>query len=217
MSILTPAIIALSACVQSCTAKEITPAYGNIGYEGAQLYTDASGRQASDNQFFYGEIVEFDSTNTARFVYVKNIATGVAGYVDTTQINRAQYPMEAPFAFDDEQGEAAMLNIETGSEAETTDGWTLWKSGDKIKALNSTTVVYNNGNIRTFEHFYLGESHPGYVILTHEVEYGAETGEKLDTPIVIYEDIAGRAGIFVNGKIFTPGGQLGGFDSDDWE
>lgn len=216
-SIIAAGLVSMSAVVQSCTAKEMTPAYGNIGYEGAKVYTDAAGKQTSGNTLNYGEIVEFDADNSSRFVYVKNIATGTAGYVDTLQINRAQYPMEAPFAFDEEQTEAALLNIETGNGGETTDGWALWNENGKIRALNSVTTVSNDGRMRTFEHYYIGESKPGYVILTHEVQYGEEEGDTLDTPIVIYEDIAGRAGIFVNGKIFTPGGQQGGFDTDDWE
>ena len=210
-------IIAVGALVQSCTAKEITPAYGNIGDSGALLYSDAQGTQDSNSRLDYGDIVEFDSCNTAKFVYVKNIATGASGYVDTLLINRAQYTLEAPFAFDEEQSEAALLNIESNSDTETTDGWSLWKDNGKIKAMNSVTIASANGSMRTYQYFYLGESKPGYVILTHQIEYGEEEGNKLDTPIIIYEDIAGRAGIFVKGKIFTPGSSLGGFDTDDWE
>lgn len=209
--------VALTAFAQSCTAKEYTPAYGNIGYEGAQLFNDAAGKNAASTKLSYGDIVEFDAANNSAFVHVKNIATGIEGYVDTLCINRAQYPLEAPFAFDQEQTEPALLNIESVQGGESSEGWALWNENGKIKALNVLTLIYSSGRIQSTERYYVGEAKPGYVILTGQIDYGQEQGEKLDSPIVIYEDIAGRAGIFVGGKIFTPGGSQGGFDTDDWE
>ena len=202
---------------QSCTADTRVPAYANIGYEGAQLYADASGKQTQENRLAYGEIIEFDANDKSRFVKVRNIATGVEGYVDTISFNKANYPLEAPYIFDDEQSECSLLSIETTDNAERISGWTFWKSGDVVAAFNSVTSVYDTGRMFTQENYYIGEAHPGYIILTQRIEYGEETGEKLETPIVIYEDIASRAGIFEGGACFTPGGQPGCFDTDDWE
>ena len=69
----------------------------------------------------------------------------------------------------------------------------------------------------TNENYYIGEIHHGYILLTEQVGYDADKGERLETPIVVYEDIASRAGIFESGKCYTPGGALGGFDTDGWE
>lgn len=201
--------------MQSCTANA-NPVYGNIGYEGAKLYTDASGK-SSTGELQYGDIVEWDSTQTTPFVKVRNIATGVEGYVDTLKINRAQYPLEAPEVMENEQSECGLLNIESYNDGETTSGWVFWKHGNGVKALNSVTTAYNTGRMFTQENYYIGEIHPGYILLTEQIEYGADKGEKLGTPIVVYEDIVNRAGIFQNGMCFTPGGQLGGFDTDDWD
>lgn len=215
----TLAILALAAGIlsQSCTANAQNRVYGNVGYEGAKVYADASGKQATDKTLTYGEIVEFDANDKGQFVKVRNIATGVDGYVDPLNINKASYPLEAPYVFDDEQSECGLLNIETKDNGEITSGWAILKNGNGVMALNSVTLAYTNGRVRTIENYYLGEIHPGYIMLTHSVNYGDTEGEKLDTPIVIYEDIASRAGIFEGGKCFTPGGQLGGFDTDDWE
>ena len=214
----TLSIFAAAACifVQACTA-EAKPVYGNIGYEGAEIYTDASGKTKTADKLLYGDIIEYDSNENTPFVKVRNIATGVEGYVDTLRINEAQYPLEAPEVMPGEQSECLLLNIETTENGETTDGWAFWKNGNGVRALNSVTMVYNTGRVFTQENYYTGEIHPGYILLTERTEYGAEKGEKLETPIVVYEDIASRTGIFVNGKCFTPGGQLGGFDTDGWE
>lgn len=209
-------IAAMALLTQSCDA-DASPAYANVGLEGAQLYSDPSGTTKADGQLLYGEIVEFDSNNNGKFVKVRNIATGTEGYVDTLSICAAQYPLEAPEVMTEEQSECRLLNIETADNGETTAGWVFWKEGNEVKALNSVTMVYDTGRMFTQENYYTGETHPGYILLTKQIEYGSEQGEELETPIVVYEDIAGRAGIFVNGQCFTPGGRLCGFDTDDWE
>lgn len=216
-SIITIFALTVGVFSQSCHSQAQNRVYGNIGYEGAKVYSDATGKQATDKTMGYGEIVEFDSTDKGPYVKVTNIATGVNGYVKTVDINEANYPLEAPYIFDNEQSECGLLNIETGNNGEITSGWTFWKHGDGVMALNSITLAYNNGRVVTRENYYLGTAHPGYIILTESIQYGDESGEKLETPIVIYEDIASRAGIFEGGKCFTPGGQLGGFDTDDWD
>lgn len=215
-SSLTIFTLAVGIFTQSCTSNAQNPIYGNIGYEGAVLYTDASGKHTTGYTLAYGEIVEFDANDKEQFVKVRNIATGLEGYADTLKINHANYPLEAPYIFDEEQFECELLNIEACETCESSFGWTFWKNGDGVMALNVVRVIYNTGRMSTQENHYLGEAHPGYILLTHEIEYGEDNGEKLDTPIVIYEDIASRAGIFEGGKCFTPGGQLYVGDSDDW-
>lgn len=209
--------IIMGACIvlQACTASA-NPVCGNIGDEGAKLYTDASGKQ-SVGELQYGEIVEWDDNQKTAYVKVRNIATGAEGYVDTLAINRAQYPLEAPEILEQEPDECFLLNITTTETSETTDGWAFWKNGDQVKAFNSINSADISGRMFAQQNYYTGQAFPGYIMLTETVEYGEETGEKLETPIIIYEDIASRAGIFQGGKCFTPGGQLGGFDTDDWE
>jgi lipoprotein len=208
--------MATAILVQACTANT-KPVYGNIGIEGAEVYSDAAGKTGSGEQFLYGDIVEFDANENAPFIKVRNIATGVEGYVDTLRIDRAQYPLEAPEVMDEEQSECQLLNIETTDSGEINAGWVFWKHANGVKALNSVTMVYDNGRMFTTQNYYIGEIYPGYILLTEQVEYDSDKGEKLETPIVVYEDIAGRAGIFVDGCCFTPGGQLGGFDTDGWD
>ena len=84
-------------------------------------------------------------------------------------------------------------------------------------AFNYVRTISNDGRSFTDQHYYKGEARPGYLLLGEEVEYDGTDGNKLETPVIIYEDIASRAGVFVDGKCFTHGGQLGGFDTDDWE
>lgn len=202
----------------SCTSNAQTPkVYGNIDYEGAQLLSAPDAKSKAIGDLLYGEIVEFEPVSDSQFVKVHNIATGAEGYVDTLKINKAQYPLESPELDETENLEPVLLNIETLSGGETQEGWSFWKDGNGVKAFQSIMLVYNTGRSQTVQHYYKGVAKPGYLLLTEEVQYGEDSGEKLETPIVIYEDIAGRAGVFVDGKCFTPNGQLGGFDTDDWE
>lgn len=210
-------IIALTAIITtSCMTKAETK-YGNIGYEGTQLLSAPDAKAKANGQLLYGEIVEYTPNGNSKFVKVRNIATGAEGYVDNIKIDEAQYPLLAPELEASENTEPSLLNIDSQSGGEVVEGWSFWKEGNSVKAFQMIRLVYNDGRSRTNEHYYKGEEKPGYLLLTEEVQYGEDTGEKLETPIVIYEDIAGRAGVFVEGKCFTPGGQLGGFDTDDWE
>lgn len=211
LNIIMGACVALQACTTSAN-----PVYGNIGYEGATLYTDATGKTLA-GELQFGEIVEWDDNQKTAYVKVRNIATGAEGYVDTLAINRAQYPLEAPEVLEQEPDECFLLNIDATETSETTDGWAFWKDGDRVRALNSISSADISGRMFAQQSYYIGQAYPGYILLTETVEYGEEKGEKLQQPIVIYEDIASRAGIFQGGKCFTPGGQLGGFDTDEWE
>lgn len=215
-SLIAAAAVAAGIFTQACTA-DAKPVYGNIGYDGAIIYTDVSGKTKSGDKLLYGEIVEYDDNAKTPFVKVRNIATGKEGYVDTLAINEAQYPLEAPEVMASAQSECLLLNIETVQGGETTSGWVFWKHGNGVKALNSVTTAYNNGRMYTNENYYIGEIHHGYILLTEQVGYDADKGERLKTPIVVYEDIASRPGIFESGKCYTPGGALGGFDTDGWE
>lgn len=215
-SALTMFVLVASILTQSCSSYVPNPVCGNIGNEGAPLYADSSGKEPIDT-LLYGVIVEYDANDKSQFVKVRDIATGAEGYADTLRINQANHPLEAPYVADEEQSECELLNIETSETGESVSGWAFWKKGNGVMALSSVTLAYNTGRMFTQQNYYLGEIHPGYILLTHSVEYGEDNGEKLETPIVIYEDIAFRAGIFEGGKCFTPGGQLGGSDTDDWE
>lgn len=205
------AAIIISACSTNAQTAKV---YGNIGYEGTKLLSSPAGKAVGNLQ--YGDIVEYTPAD-AKFIKVRNIATGAEGYVEAIKINEAQYPLESPELEEAENTDPCLLNIETETGGETIEGWSFWKDGNGVKAFQMIRLVYNNGRSNTIDHIYKGVAKPGYLLLTEEVQYGEENGEKLETPIIIYEDIAGRAGVFVNGKCFTPNGQVGGFDTDGWD
>lgn len=206
--------IVITACTSNAQTSKV---YGNIGYEGAKLLATASAKGKVVGKLQYGDIVEYSDAPNAKYIKVRNIATGKEGYVIATRINEAQYPLEAPELEQTENTEPFLLNIETQTGGETTEGWSFWKDGNSVKAFQMIRLVYNNGRSSTVQHTYKGVAKPGYLLLTEEVLDGEHIGEKLKTPIIIYEDVASRAGVFVNGKCFTPNGQVGGFDTDGWE
>ena len=49
------------------------------------------------------------------------------------------------------------------------------------------------------------------------MEYGEETGEKLEKPIIVYEDIVDQHGVYIDGKLYMPANSGAGFDTDGWE
>ncbi len=206
--------IVITACTSNAQTSKV---YGNIGYEGAKLLATASAKGKVVGKLQYGDIVEYSAAPNAKYIKVRNIATGKEGYVIATRINEAQYPLEAPELEQAENTEPFLLNIETQTGGESTEGWSFWKDGNSVKAFQMIRLVYNNGRSSTVQHTYKGVAKPGYLLLTEEVLDDEHKGEKLKTPIIIYEDIASRAGVFVNGKCFTPNGQVGGFDTDGWE
>ncbi len=215
-SIITSAAVALVLMSVSCKSHVKDPVYGNIAYEGAELFSAPS---ATDKigELKYGEIVEYAIDPSSAYAKIRNIATGDEGYVDTLKINKAQYPLESPELAQEEQIEPFLLNIETVEGGEVIEGLAFWKDGENARVLKTTTLAYNDGRVSTIEKYYIATVKPGYLLITEEVAYGENSGEKLDTPIIIYEDVATRAGVFEDGKCFTPGGQAGGFDTDDWE
>lgn len=210
------------SCGSKAQQAELPKSYITIGYEGTPVKEGASATAKSIAEAVYGEIFEVTGTPEGAYVKARNIATGTEGWLDTMKINHAAYPLLAPEVLDEEPDEPFLLNIENstmenGTECESTSGWTFWRQGGKVVALNSTTTAYSTGRVNTWQNYYTGEEKEGYLLLTEQVEYGDTTGQKLDTPIIIWEDIAGRAGIFEGGKCFTPGGQLYVGDSDEWE
>lgn len=216
-SIISSIAICAAVITMSCTSNAKEPVYGNIGYEGAPLLSAPQNKASKTGDLKYGDIVELSGDAGAAYVKVCNIATGAEGYVDAMKINEAQYPLESPELADAEPDEPFLLNIETVTGGEITEGWSFWKHNGGVMAFNYVRTVSNDGRSFTDQHYYKGEARPGYLLLGEEVEYDGTDGNKLETPVIIYEDIASRAGVFVDGKCFTPGGQLGGFDTDDWE
>ena len=215
---ITTLMAAVAIVITACTSNAQTPKiYGNIGYEGAKLLASASAKGKVVGKLQYGDIVEYSAAPKAKYIKVRNIATGKEGYVLATRINEAQYPLESPELEQTENTEPFLLNIETKTGGETTEGWSFWKDGNGVKAFQMIRLVYNNGRSSTVQHWYKGIAKPGYLLLTEEFDNDNNTVEKLETPIIIYEDIASRAGVFVKGKCFTPNGQVGGFDTDGWE
>ena len=109
-SILTYATLALALMSVSCKSNVKDPVYGNIAYEGAELFSAPSGTDKI-GELKYGEIVEYTIDSSSAYAKIRNIATGIEGYVDTMKINKAQYPLESPELAQAEQIEPFLLNI----------------------------------------------------------------------------------------------------------
>lgn len=204
----------------SCSSKaqaEIPESYVTIASDGADLKSAPDAKSTDIERVLAGEIFRVTALPADGYVKARNIATGKEGYLDTMQINHAHYPLLAPELAETEPEEAFLLNIETTDNSETTTGWAFWKDGEGIRAMYSENYADTNGRVRANQYYYKGVAKDGYLLLTEEVQYGEDSGEKLEMPIIIWEDIAARAGVYVHGTCFTPGGQVGGFDTDDWE
>ncbi len=208
---------------QSSVAASETPQattdgkYVTIKMAGVNLQSAPDTRSAKVADTHMGEIFRLTDTPANGWVKARNIATGNEGYIETICLFDSKYPLTAPELAEQEVDEAYLVNTDVTEVCEQTSGWSFWKAGgDKVKALNSISLVYNDGRLRGYQYYYKGVAKDGYLLLDEQVEYGEENGTKLESPIIVWEDIADRHGVYVNGKLYMPANSGSGFDTDDW-
>ena len=217
LRLLAGAVIAMTVATLLYSCGESYPtAYVAVGYPGTEIKEEALAEAANVAHANYGEIFKIISKPADGFVKVRNIATGVEGFLDTLQISHQIDSLRTPELLEAEPDEAYLIHIETNDEWESTSGWALWLDGQQVKAMKTSSIVYATGMMRDYQTYYKGEAKEGYILLTEQIEPGEESGIRLDVPIIIWEDIANTAGIFENGSLFTPGGQLFAGDDSEW-
>lgn len=213
-----------SSPAQSSVAASETPKaapdgkYATIKMAGVNLQAAPNTRSAKVAATSMGEIFCLTGTPANGWVKARNIATGKEGYIETICLFDSKYPLLAPELAEKEPDEAYLVNTDVTEVCEQTSGWSFWKAGgDKVKALNSISLVYNDGRLRGYQYYYKGVAKDGYLLLTEQVEYGEENGEKLKKPIIVYEDIVDQHGVYIDGKLYMPANSGAGFDTDGWE
>lgn len=217
-SLISSVTVALSliSCSANATADE--PAtYVAIKMGGVDLKSAPDVKSETVAQTSMGEIFRLTDSPADGFVKAENIATGEEGYLETLCIFNSNYPLRAPMLAEEEVTEPNLINTTFNENGDVTTGWAFWKNGDGVKALKSVTLTYSDGRMRTIETYYNGIVKDGYLILTETTDYGSDTGEKLDTPIIVWEDITDQAGVFINGQLFATPDAGKGYDTDDWE
>lgn len=200
------------------TAKARGGKYATVKMAGVDLQAAPNAKSAKVASTSMGEILELVGTPVNGWVKARGIATGKEGYVETICLFDAKHPLLAPELAEQEVDEAYLINTRNTGTCEQTVGWSFWKagSGDKVKALRTESLVYNDGRVRGYQYYYNGEARDGYLILTEQVEQGEMSGEKLAKPIIVYEDIADCHGVYIDGTLYMPANSGAGFDTDDW-
>lgn len=212
--------IAVGATILTAScSKEVPETYVAVKMAGIELKSSPDAKSETVAPTSMGEIFRFMEFPADGWVKVRNIATGTEGYLDTLAFSRSKFPLLAPELAEQEVDEAYLVNTETTDTGEQALGWSFWKvgDGDDVRAFRSESVVYTDGRIRGYQTYYKGVARNGYLLLDEQVEYGEENGTKLESPIIVWEDIAGRHGVYVNGKLFIPANSGAGFDTDGWE
>ena len=211
-------IIAVGAAMLTAScSKEVPETYVAVKMAGIELKSSPDAKSETIAPASMGEIFRFTEFPADGWVKVRNIATGTEGYLDTLAFSRSKFPLLAPELAEQEVDEAYLVNTDVTEVCEQTSGWSFWKAGgDKVKALNSISLVYNDGRLRGYQYYYKGVAKDGYLLLDEQVEYGEENGTKLESPIIVWEDIADHHGVYVNGKLYMPATSGSGFDTDDW-
>ncbi len=212
--------IALAALLISCSANATadSPAtYVAIKMAGVDLKSAPDTKSETVAPTQMGEIFLLTDSPADGFVKASNIATGAEGYLETLCIFNSNYPLRTPVLAENEVTEPNLINTSFEENGDVTTGWAFWKNGDGVKAMKSVTLAYSDGRMRTVETYYNGIAKDGYLMLTETTAYGDDTAEKLDTPIIVWEDITDQAGVFIDGKLYTTPDANEGFDTDGWE
>lgn len=201
----------------SC-AKEVPETYVAVKMAGVELKSAPDTASSTVATTSMGEILRYVDFPADGWVKVRNIATGTEGYIDTLCMFHSNYPLLAPELAEQQVDEAYLVNTDVTEECEQTVGWSFWKigDGDEVGALRSESLVYADGRLRGYQYYYKGTAKDGYLLLTEQVECGEDAGEKLEKPIIVYEDIVDRAGVYIDGRLFMPADSGAGFDTDDW-
>lgn len=212
-------IIAVGAAMLTAScSKEVPETYVAVKMAGIELKSSPDAKSETIAPASMGEIFRFTEFPADGWVKVRNIATGTEGYLDTLAFSRSKFPLLAPELAEQEVDEAYLVNTETTDICEQSLGWSFWKvgDGDDVRAFLSESTVYTDGRIRGYQTYYKGVAKDGYLLLDEQVEYGEENGTKLESPIIVWEDIADHHGVYVNGKLYMPANSGSGFDTDDW-
>lgn len=194
-------------------------AYVTIKLNGADLKTAPKSGSTTVAPLKMGEIYSLTEEPKNGFVKARNIATGTEGYIDTLIINHIDSPLTSPQPADEEVSEPLLVNREMFEQGEAIVKWDFWKTPDGgIRVIEERSVVYNDGRARAQQFYYKGTLKDGYLLVTESVQHGEENGTKLDTPIIIWQDVADNAGVYIDGKFYYPNDpdNPGGFDTDDW-
>lgn len=215
------AFAALVSVSFGCNAQKADHAetYVTIKLNGADLKTAPKSGAATVAPLKMGEIYSLTEKPEGGFVKARNIATGAEGYIDTLVINHVDGPLTSPQPADEEVSEPLLVNVDVFEQGESIVRWDFWKTPDGgIRVIEDHSVVYNNGRARARQFFYNATLKDGYLLVTESVEDGQENGTKLDTPIIIWQDVVDDAGVYIDGKFYCPRDpdNPGGFDTDDW-
>lgn len=212
-------IAAGAAMLTASCSQEVPETYVAVKMAGVELKSSTDAKSPVVAPAEMGEIFRYTEFPADGYVKVRNIATGTEGYIDTLSIARPNYPLLPPELAEEEVDEAYLFNTNVTETYEQTVGWSFWKIGDAndVRALRTESTVYTDGRIRGDQTYYKGVAKNGYLILTEQVEYGEESGEKLEKPVIIYEDIVNRQGVLIDGRLFAPKDSDAAFDTDGWE
>lgn len=209
------ALISVS-CGSNAQKADMPETYAVVKLNGADLMAAPKADATTVSPLKMGEIYSLTEEPTDGFVKARNIATGAEGYIDTMVINRTDAPLTSPQPADEEVTEPLLVNVDVFEQGESIVGWDFWKTPDGgIRVIENRSVVYNDGRARANQFYYKATPKDGYLLVTESVEYGEENGTKLDTPIIIWQDIVDNTGVFIDGKLYAPNNP-GGFDTDDW-
>lgn len=86
--------------------------------------------------------------------------------------------------------------------------WENEKPGSDVEAFSGITVVYSNGNIRSYETKYKGLAYPYYLMLTEESKDYGESYTKLESPIYVYPSVGVESGVYIDGILIKEAGPL---------
>lgn len=207
----------LTSCSSNAQTAEQPETYVVVKQNGVNLMSSPKADAKSIAPALMGEIYALTENPKDGYVKVRNIATSVEGYIDTMAVNHPQYPLTSPQLADGEVDEPLLINTETFEQGESVTGWDFWKAADgTIRVIENRSVAYTDGRARSNQFFYKAEAKDGYLLVTESVEDGGNEGTKLDTPIIIWQDIVDNAGVYIEGKLYAPNNP-GGFDTDDWD
>ncbi len=211
------AVIITTSCLSNAQKADLPPTYVAVKHNGAVLLTAPKAGASTVAPLKMGEIYRLIGEPVGKYVKARNIATGAEGYLETAVVNHTDSPLTSPTPADEEVSEPLLVNVETFGQGESIVGWDFWKAPDgSIRVIESRTVVYNDGRARANQSYYKATAMDGYLLVTESVDYGAENGTKLETPIIIWHDIVDNAGVFIDGKLYAPNNP-GGIDTDDWD
>lgn len=191
--------------------------YVVVKLNGADLMAEPTAEAQKVAPLKMGEIYCVTEAPNNGYVKGRNIATGAEGYLESLVVFQPNYPLTAPKLADEEVTEPLLVNVDVFEQGELIVGWDFWKTPDGgIRVIENRSAVYNDGRMQSNQFYYKAEAKNGYLLVTESVEYGENNGTKLETPIIIWQDIVDNAGVYIDGKLYAPR-TPDGLDTDGWE